>query len=479
MRSVSRIFISIAVAAFIYCGAAIVPGLTDGVVLAQSKKEEDDSKAPFKGKQTQTLGKRVYELITEANEFVDAEDYANARKTIDKVKAMENLSSYEKAQMWTFYGFLYFNAEQYQQATDAYKNVLAQPDLPVGILQNTYRTLAQLAFATEDYNQAIKYANEYMALVGEDPEMYVIIGTAYYQQASEKGNAATKADFGKIIPPVEKAIDLSKQRAQARAAETGEPISGGKGKEQWWLLLRVAYWEQENYQKVAEILEYLVVNWPKKDYWVQLSGIYFELKDESKQLAAYEAAYDQKLFDKSSEYVQLAQLLIQADAPYKGARVLEKGFDAGIVERNMRNLRLQSQAWQMSQEYRKAIPSLEEAAKLSEDGELFSRLAQSHLNLNDFKSCITASEKALQKGKLKNTGNTYLVLGMCQFEAKQLSNAKATFRNALRYEKVAKNAKSWVDYVTSEQNRIEQLERSMREAEEYLRKLDEELANRA
>ena len=478
MKSVNRLVALVGVAVFLYAASVIVPGITDGMAVAQEKKE-DDSKAPMKGKQTQTLGKRVYELITEANELVDAEDFDGARQVLDKVKAMQNLSPYETAQMWTFYGFLYFNAEQYNKATDAYMKVLQQPDLPEGIMQNTYRTLAQLAFATEDYNQAVKYANEYMSLVGEDPEMFVIIGTAYYQIASEKGDAATKADYGKIIPPVQKAIDLSKQRAQEKAAATGEPTTGGKGKEQWWLLLRVAYWEQEDFKKVAEILEYLVVNWPKKEYWTQLSGIYFELKDEKKQLAAYEAAYDQGLFDKSAELVQLAQLLMQADAPYKGARVLEKGLEAGIVEKNVRNLRLQSQAWQLSQEYRKAIPPLEEAAKLSDDGELYARLAQSHLNLGEFKSCITASGKAFEKGKLKNTGNAYLVMGMCQYENNQLGDSKVTFRKALKYEKVAKNAKSWIDYVTSEQDRIEQLERSLREAEEYLRKLDEEQANRA
>jgi tetratricopeptide (TPR) repeat protein len=460
----------LAAAALLVIGVSFIPGYEGGTALAQGKKKED-SKAPFSGKQSQTLSKRVYEIINEANLLVDAEDYAGARVLLDKIKAMPKLSSYETAQMYTFYGYLYFNAEQYSQAIDAYSKVLQQPDLPEGIVQNTYRTLAQLAFATEDYNKAISYANEYMTQVGPDPGMYVIIGTAYYQIASEKGNSATKADYGKIITPVEKAIDLSKQRAQERAAASGEPVTGGTGKEQWWLLLRVAYWEQENYPKVAEILEFMIVNWPKKEYWTQLSGIYFELNDESKQLGAYEAAYDQGLLDKSAELVQLAQLLIQAEAPYKGGRILEKGLEAGIVERKMRNLRLLSQAWQLAQEYRAAIAPLEEAAKLSDDGELYARLAQSHLNLSEYKACKTASNKAVEKGKLKNMGNAYLVLGMCQFESNQLSNAKASFRKALRHEKAAKNARSWIDYVTTEQARLEQLKRALRQAEEYLKSL--------
>jgi tetratricopeptide (TPR) repeat protein len=156
MRSVSRFIISVSVAVFFFAGTPLVPGISDGVAVAQSSKKKDDSKAPMKGKQSQTLSKRVYELITEANEKVDAENYEGARLVLDKIKAMPKLSSYETAQMWTFYGFLYFNSDKYQKATDAYQKVLEQPELPEGIIQNTYRTLAQLAFATEDYGQAIK-----------------------------------------------------------------------------------------------------------------------------------------------------------------------------------------------------------------------------------------------------------------------------------------------------------------------------------
>jgi tetratricopeptide (TPR) repeat protein len=157
---------------------------------------------------------------------------------------------------------------------------------------------------------------------------------------------------------------------------------------------------------------------------------------------------------------------MQADAPYKGARVLEKGFAADQVEKKVQNLRLYSQAWQLAQEDEKAIPPLEQAAGKSNDGELYARLAQSHLNLSEYKSCVTASGKALNKGGLKNKGNTYLIQGMCQFELDKLGEAKASFRQAAKHEKVAKNARSWISYVESEESRLKQLEQSLKMAEE-------------
>jgi tetratricopeptide (TPR) repeat protein len=427
-------------ALLLFAGNVIVPGGDFGIAVAQEDDKDDER---MSGRRTQALSKNVYDLITQANELVDAEDYQGALKLLDKVKAMPKLSAYETAQLYSFYGFLYFNAERYKEAVNAYNTVLKQPDLPPPLQQQTIRTLSQLAFVTEDYKGAIRYANQYMNDVGPDADMYVVIGTAHYQLEQYK----------EIIPPVQKAISMYAEQ--------------GKGpKEQWLLLLRVAYWELDDYKKVKDTLEQLVVGWPKKDYWTQLSGIYFELKDEPRQLAAYEAAYDQGLLASSNELTQMAQLFMQADVPYKGARVLEKGLESKQIERTVRNLRLLSQAWQLSQEDRKAIPPLLEAAKMSNDGELYARLAQSHLNLGDYKECIATSNQAISKGGLKNTGNAYLILGMCQFEQKSLGSAKASFRKALNYDKVAKNASSWIAYVESEEERLRQLEQSLQRVQE-------------
>ena len=67
------------------------------------------------------------------------------------------------------------------------------------------------------------------------------------------------------------------------------------------------------------LFEELVRFYPKKRYWTQLSGVYGELKEEKKQLSSLEAAHDQRLLDKETEYVSLYQLLMRAEAPLKAA----------------------------------------------------------------------------------------------------------------------------------------------------------------
>lgn len=454
MRPVSGVFGSLLLAAAILLAApGMLPDRFGGVAVAQEQKKENKS-APRSGRKSQSMSTKVGDIILEVSELIDQNKFDEALTLLNKVKEMSKLSDYEKVNMHSMFGYLYFALEDYGKAINAYETLLALPDVPEPAQQQAIRTLAQLAFVREDYQAAIRYANRYMDMFGPDSDMYALIGTAYYSIAAAKANP-TKADFQKIVPPVDSAMSLARD-------------NGLDMKENWWLLLRVAYWEQDDYPKVRDVLEQLVIGWPKKEYWTQLSGVYYELKDEPRQLGAYEAAYDQDLLEKSSELVQLAQLFIQAEAPYKGARVLEKGYEAKQVERTVSNLRLYSQAWQMAAEDRKAIPPLKEAAGMSDDGELYARLAQSYLNLSEYNNCIDASNRALNKGGLKNQGNVYLIFGMCQYETDKLSAAKATFRKALRYEKAAKTASSWIAYVESEEARLRQLDESLKRARQAL-----------
>jgi len=147
--------------------------------------------------------------------------------------------------------------------------------------------------------------------------------------------------------------------------------------------------------------------------------------------------------------------------PYKAAKILERGLANDIVERTAKNLRLYSQAWALAREDDKAIPPLKEAAKLSKEGELDLRLAQSYLNLSQYKSCISSARTAIKKGGIKRTDVANMILGMCLFETDDLSNARAAFSKAARDERSEKSARQWLLYIKSEEDRIERLEASL------------------
>ena len=430
--------------ALVFTGlCALIFALTITSVSAQEAAESEKRETTKTG----SMSERVYKRLSEAQALAAPEDesvepdFAAAEAQLKEIAALDGLSEYEEAQLYNFYGFIYYSQEKYQQSIDAYEKVIALQEIPPGLRNQVIYTLAQLKFTTEQYQEAIDLLNNWLKTQeNPGPEPYILIATGYYQLE----------EIDKIIPPVEKAMAIARER-------------GTETKEQWWLLLRVAYWEKGNNKKVRDILQVLVANWPKKEYWSQLSAVYGELDDEQKQLSAFASAYDQNLLTTNSELLQIAQLYLANDVPYKAAKILEKGLADGDVERNAKNLRLYSQSWALAREDRRAIAPLKEAAKLSSDGELDIRLAQSYLNLGEYKNCVGAARQGLKKGDLKRNDISNMILGMCLFEIDDLVDAKAAFRKAKNDDRSSKGAEQWILFITSEEERIERLERSMRE----------------
>lgn len=407
-----------------------------GIANAQEEKQEEETK------QVTGISEKTYRKFAEAQEFMEAENYSEALKVLDGVKASKKLSPTEAVQLYRIYGVVYFNQELYAKAIDSFETLLKQEGISEREKNDTLFTLAQLHFQIEDWKGAIKILEDWLAVVeNPPPQPYIMLASAYYQLDQ----------YEKVVEPVETAIEIARKR--------DKPVE-----ERWWLLLRAGYYELNNIPKVTEILEILVVGWPKKEYWTMLSGMYGELNLEQKQLGAYEAAYDQGLLDKSAEIVTLAQLLMQAEAGYKAARILEKGIADGIVEENENNYRLLSQAWQMAAEYEKAIEPLKKAAKVSGDGELDVRLTNSYLNLNRYDDCIASARSGLKKGGLKRPAIAHELLGMCLFEKEQYEEAKKSFRQAAKDKKIEKRARDWIRFIESEQARIAQINESIRQA---------------
>ncbi len=157
----------------------------------------------------------------------------------------------------------------------------------------------------------------------------------------------------------------------------------------------------------------------------------------------------------------MAQLYLQSDVPYKAGKVLEKGFNAGTVEKTARNYRLAAQAWTMAQEDAKAIPALVNAAKLSDDGELDVRLANAYFNLGQWRESITSSRAGIKKGGLKRSDQANILLGMALYNVERYSQAIEAFRIARRDNRSRRMASQWINHVTTERARQEKLRQAL------------------
>lgn len=407
-----------------------------GISAAQAQDAE--SKPAQETRRTPALRNKVYEKLAEAQAAAEAKDLATTAKILDQMIAGRRdneLNSYELANVYNLYAFVHYSNEDYASALQAYENVVRQPDIPLAMEINTRYTIAQLYFVQERWEDGV---NALLAWFGMTPSpnanAYVLLSQGYYQMK----------DYDKALENILIAI---------RDYE-------GKGrvpKEQWYNLARFLYAEKGMVAEATKTLEDLLLYFPKKQYWVQLSFMYSEQNDEAKQLGAMETAYMQDMLEKDGEYRNMASLLLNADAPYQASQVLKRGLDEEIVEDNTRNWELFAGSLRQAQEVEDAIPAMERAASLSDSGDLYARLGNIYLDADKNKEAIGSITKGLERGGVKRPDTARLVLGMAYFNEKQYSKARDAFRAAGRDERSKKYANQWIAYMNSELDRQKKL----------------------
>ncbi len=414
--------------------------LTPEAYAQRAGQQNQESQANQPARRTPAMRDRVYQRLAEVQECSEAEDMQCARELLDRVREMDDLNSYEVANMWRIYGYIYYTQDNFGDAIRAYENLLLQEELPIGLETTTMYSLATLYVQQERYQEGLDMLERWFALSdAPSPEPYILKAQIHYQLEQ----------FAEGVEPVLTALAIAAQQGR-------DPQEG------WYQLLNVFYFEQEDYPNVIATLTILAETWPQKDYVVQLAGIYGQEGEENSALALYEAAYEVGWLDRSAEFVTLAQMLLNADIPFKAAIVLQEGLDEGTIESTEANWRLLAQSWQLAREDEQALPALVRASSLADDGNLDHRLAQSYANLARWDDCVEAVRKALRRGDLNREDQAHLLLGNCLVELKEYSEAKNAFEAAARDERSRTGARQWLDYVRNEQTREAEIERALR-----------------
>jgi len=456
-----------------------------GFSTAQAQEEyEDNPKSKRKTKKTGAMTEKVAKKLQVAQEAIEAEQLEEGLEILNEILVLRRLTDYERAQVNYFFAYVAYLKEDYRAAINYYNKVLREEEVPEGLLSSARYTIAQLWFQLEEWEKAIRAVDEVIANA-ESPstELYILKGSALYQlkkyaamipviraaiDLSEERNpfriqslqnniksvadenslkydtsGATEINYPRLVRIITIKLkeDLTKLSNRERDIELKKAIEEsivdldrsianlaiGPTKENWWLLLRAAYFELDDMVNVRVILERLLIEWPKKEYWTQLSAVYGQLKFDDKQISSYRTAYEEGFLVRSNELVQMAQLYLSMEVPYKAAVILQKGIDAGQVDLEVKNWRLLSQSWFLAQDDQMAIEALREAAKLSDDGELDIRLARSLANIANFEGCVNSATTAIGKGDLKRDDESYITLGMCQFEVASYEDSKESF----------------------------------------------------
>lgn len=388
-------------------------------------------------KRVPALREQVYSQLARAQELADGGDVDAGLAALKNIEAkLGSMNSYERAMLWNFYGYMHYGKDRVTEALQYFDKVVQEDPIPDALKQNTLFSLAQLALGQGDYAQTLDYLSRWEKVAGNEQatKADVLRAQALYQ----------KGDYEKALAPIQRAI----KSAQAQ---------GKSGDENWYVLQRAIHYELGQTAAVADVLEQMIKHFNKPDYWVQLAGVYGQLGKDEQQLAMLEAAYQQGFLTKGQDLQMLVQSYFFGGVPYKAGQVMEQAIQQGKLEADLRNLKLLAQSWIAAKETDKAVAALQQAAELSNDGELDAQRAQVLLNSERYADAIAAAETALAKGNLEKPGTMHLVIGMAELEQENYNPALQAFAKAKAFEEARKAAAQWERFATSEKEQAERL----------------------
>ena len=404
---------------------------------------EEKSEKKQKTRRVPSLSESVYKKLGEGQEAIDAKDYNLAQEIIQgALDRSRRYNENEIANLHNMLGYIYYLKDDYDGAIREYKIVVNQGEkIPEGLEVTTLYTLAQLSYVQENYDDALYYMEVWITKAtnpSSAPRFF--LATVYYQMK----------DYDKAVEQMELGVQIAQERNTTIT-------------EQNWSLLTFLYFEKEDWTNVIRVLKILVEEFPKREHWVRLAGVYGQEGFEKEQLYTLEAAYTADFLEKQTDFTNLAGLLMQEEVPYRAAKVLEDGLNRKAVERDAKNLQSLGQAWQLAKEVDKAIPVFEEAAGLADDGKIYERLSYLYLESDQYDKCVDSATGALDKGGLRKDQSVYIVKGMCLFNQNKLTPARTAFvscRRVARQDKDTANQRicgQWITFIDRESKRQAQL----------------------
>ncbi|MCP5044050.1 MAG: tetratricopeptide repeat protein [bacterium] len=357
---------------------------------------------------------------------MEAPEEGTAQDGLDLLARLnfKRLNPMERATVFQMEGQLHYMAGDLDKTIESFRKVINEEIFSLEDETGIRFQVAQLLAGLYRWDDAIDAIYEWFRWsTKEKPLAYYLLGIANFQL----GN------LDLAIVNTEKAIELVK-----------EP------KESWLQLLAALYVQTQDYKKAAPVLERLLTEFPKKNYWVQLSLIYGALEKYPQSLAVQQIAYDQGLLDQDSELRRLARAFLVAELPYPAALLLQNGIDSGNIESVPKSLELLANSWIQAREFERSLPPLIQAAEIAEDGNLFIRLGQVHLQGEKWNEAASAFKNAIEKGDLKKPGSAHLLLGIAYYNDGQAFRARSSFIDASKHESARQEAEQWIQHLDKE-----------------------------
>ena len=279
-------------------------------------------------------------------------------------------------------------------------------------------------YKAKDYSKAAQWAQRYFKEGGNDPAMRTMLLQSYYL-----GNDCTS---------------VNKMLGSAAAEDSSRRAS-----EEELQILANCYLRQKDTGGYVAAIEKLVVHYPKKEYWTDLLARVQKKPGFSDRhaLHVYRLRFATGNLTKTDDYLEMAQLALQAGVPAEAKVVLDKGYEVkalGVGKEGERHQRLRDLVTKSLDESQKNRAKDEQEALAAKDGNDLVKIGMNYVYEGKPEKGLGLIEQGIKKGGLKRPEDAKLLLGEAQIHAGQRAKGAQTLKNVQGSDGTADIARLWV-----------------------------------
>lgn len=391
------------------CRLAAAAALAAALVLAAPAQAQE------------TVRPDVGKALQAAQALSKSGKHKEALGKVAEAEAVSGRTAFENYTIQRTKGSIAAQAGDNDTAAKAFEAVISSGKASAGENLKMMQAVAGLYYRAKDYPKAATWAARYQKEGGTDPSMRTLLVQSYFL-----GNDC--ASVSKVV---------------------GEGDGNGrKATEEELQILANCYLKQKDNQGYVSAIERLVVNYPKKEYWTDLLNRVQKKNGFSDRFAIdiYRLKLATGNVNTTNDYLEMAQLALQAGFPTEAKKVIEKGYAAGALGTGKdaeRHKRLKDLADKTAAEQLAARPQAEKDAAADKSGNALVAIGYNYVTEGAAQKGLALMEEGIKKGGLKRPEDAKLLLGVAQLQGGAKSRAVQTLKSVQGADGAADLAKLW------------------------------------
>jgi hypothetical protein len=362
-----------------------------------------------------------------AQELVKAQKFKEALVKVREAEAVPNKNANESYLIERMRIAAASGAGDAETAAKSYEALKASGKLPAAEQLRMLESLTGAFYRAKDYAKTVTWGKRYLAEGGTNSQIRTLLIQSQYLSGDFAG--ATKELVAEV-------------HADERAGRV-------PAEDRLKLLLNAAQRVNDNNSYVMA-MERLVTHYPKKEYWSDMLGRVQRKPNFSDRLAldTYRLMLASGSMRNANDYMEMAQLAVQAGLPGEGKQVVDKGFAAGVLGTGTpaeadRHRRLKDLVSKRTEEDKQGMAARQTQAVAAKAGNDLVDVGFSQVFLGEPKKGIALMEQGIAKGGLKRADDAKLHLGIAWLQAGEQSRALAAFKGVTGNDGTADLARLW------------------------------------